>query len=379
MEPILLKDYPVLYGRTTNNKISEWHIYIIKDEDKTFIYRTSGFTDGKKTTAKKEIKAGKNIGRANETTIFEQACNDALSKWNKKVDDQYVTDIDEVDNQPVTILPMLAHKYKDRKHKISWPCYSQPKLNGVRCVTQKIDNKIIYQSRKGKVWEFFNHLDKDIKLIIDDVPVLDGEIFNPNLNFQEITRLIKKDRDNNDELEYWIYDCVEESLSFEKRNEILKRVFMEHGTMIDGFLKIGKLVYVPTYIMTDEEMLLSQHEIFTTDNYEGTMIRNSEGGYTIKHRSINLQKYKDFKDDEFTIIGGVEAEGEDRGTVIFTCKTKQGEEFNVRPMGTREHRTKLFQNLPQLIGKQLTVKYQDLTESGKPQFATGVAIRDYEG
>ena len=52
------------------------------------------------------------------------------------------------------------------------------------------------------------------------------------------------------------------------------------------------------------------------------------------------------------------------GTVIWECETPKGQTFRVRPRGTHEYRTELFQNGNDYIGKQLTVRYQELTDDG---------------
>ena len=46
--------------------------------------------------------------------------------------------------------------------------------------------------------------------------------------------------------------------------------------------------------------------------------------------------------------------------------------------GGYHHRGKLFRNAPKYMGKQLTVRFQNLTALGVPRFPVGVAIRDYE-
>ena len=72
-------------------------------------------------------------------------------------------------------------------------------------------------------------------------------------------------------------------------------------------------------------------------------------------------------DGEYKIVGFTEATGNDAGTVIWECETPNGQTFRVRPRGTHEYRTELFQNGNDYIGKQLTVRYQELTDDGVPK------------
>jgi hypothetical protein len=90
---------------------------------------------------------------------------------------------------------MLALKFTERKHDIHFPCYVQPKLNGVRCIYQ--GGKFI--SRKGKEYTTLNHLVKELEAI--GIPIPDGEIYIHGATFQEIVRMVKKDR-GTEELQY---------------------------------------------------------------------------------------------------------------------------------------------------------------------------------
>jgi hypothetical protein len=103
-----------------------------------------------------------------------------------------------------------------------------------------------------------------------------------------------------------------------------------------------------------------------------------DGIYRTDYRSHDLQKYKEFFEDEFQIIGFKEGDGRDKGTVIWVCKTegKDGKEFSVRPRGSVALRTELYKNAHEWVGKQLTVIYQERMESGIPRFPVGKSVRD---
>jgi len=65
------------------------------------------------------------------------------------------------------------------------------------------------------------------------------------------------------------------------------------------------------------------------------------------------------------------------GTAIWICQVGS-HTFSVRPEGTLEVRRKFLQDQGNYIGKQLTVRYQNLTTLGIPRFPVGVVVRDYE-
>ena len=121
-----------------------------------------------------------------------------------------------------------------------------------------------------------------------------------------------------------------------------------------------------------------------SNGFEGSIIRNQGAKYKFDFRSKDLLKKKDFIDEEFEITG-YEAEvisevGEaDRNAVVFVCRLKgRPGFFKVRPRGSIEQRVKWFNEIESIIGKNLTVRYQELSEDGVPIFPVGIVIRDYE-
>lgn len=115
---------------------------------------------------------------------------------------------------------------------------------------------------------------------------------------------------------------------------------------------------------------------FVESGYEGIMLRNAMGVYRANYRSNDLQKYKEFLEDEYRIIDFKDGEGRDAGAVIWVCETADGKDFTVRPRGTIQQRREWFNDGANYIGKNLTVVYQELTEDGKPRFPVGKSVRD---
>ena len=135
---------PTLYGRSTNGKIKEWKISVLKMADGTcYIETEHGYEDGKKQLDTRYIEEGKNIGRANETSPYEQALSEAKSAHSRKKDSGYVEDKNKIPSASDGLfLPMLAHRYDKHSSKIKFPCWVQPKLDGVRMIAKKEDGKI---------------------------------------------------------------------------------------------------------------------------------------------------------------------------------------------------------------------------------------------
>jgi DNA ligase-1 len=368
-----VKGFPTLYGKASTGKIKIWKVWVEAGvTGVATIITEHGYEDGEIQQARVKIMDGKNIGRSNETTPFQQACLEAESKWNKKRDKKYVTDKKELGKEDDVLLPMLAHDFKKRGHKIDWPAFVQPKLNGIRCLARKVSvSPVIYTSRAGKDFPTLGHLTPYLINVMNVGDVFDGELFTRELTFQEITAAVKRQKTTNpniEKVEFWVYDVVFEEMTFKSRNKYLKA----------ALAKKSPIIYVPTRRVKNKHQMREFHAEMVRAEYEGTIIRNAEGLYRCDYRSADLQKYKDFIDEEFEIIGGKEGIGKDEGAVTFICLTEEGKPFDCRPRGTYEQRQEWWKKLGSLLGKKLTVRYQTRSDDNIPIFPVGIAIRDYE-
>lgn len=368
---ILIDEEFILYSKSNKDKIKKWTIKIIKDINKTTIVSTFGNIDGKLKIFNREILNGKNIGKKNQTSHYEQALKEVSAKINKKKDEGYKENIEvfEIKNKKQDIIyPMLALDYKNRNHNIKFDCYVQPKIDGCRSIFY---NKQLY-SRKGKNYNSLLHI---IEEIYNCPFILDGELYSDVLTFQELCGLIKKQKLSNKDKEkiihikYIVYDMVSEEI-FDERYKKLKLYFNENS-----FKSINLLL---TEICNSKEDVIEKKVEYVKNGYEGLIIRNKNGKYKQNYRSPDLQKYKDFIDSEYEIIGYKNSRGTEKGCVIWICKTEDGKQFNVRPSGIFDERRELYKNADEYIGNMLTVKYQGLTSDNIPRFPVGIIIRNYE-
>lgn len=260
------------------------------------------------------------------------------------------------------IKPMLAHKFSEHSAKIRWPAMVQPKLNGIRCIAAGGR----FFSRNAKEFTSVKHLAKHVP---KNDSVIDGELYHHDMTFQQIASAVKRIKPNLDshKIQYWVYDCIMDA-PYEKRYGYLERLFEDNPTVF----------VVPCFTIETESDLAKHHAKFMEFGFEGTIIRNIDSPYETDTRSYNLQKYKDFVDREYKIIGAKEGTGKEVGLVIWVCETEESRTFDVRPRGTYKERERLFKERNKHIGKTLTVRYQNLSDGGTPIFPVGIAIRDYE-
>ena len=380
LEPTI---WPQLYAKASTGKIKTWQIAVTKEEDGTAtIWTNHGYVDGKMQLKPKPIKVGKNIGKKNETTPYDQALSEALSSHKKKIEQKkYITEIPTDDNEPDIYLPMLAKKLKESWAK--FPVMTQPKLNGVRCLAKKVDELTIdYRSRKFKSYnDTLGHLTPFLLEMMRVDEIFDGEIYYYGFTFQQIVRRVKKMREDTNLLQFWVYDVADEKMDAVARNTLYQ------SRIPDGHSHIIK---VPTMVALSMDDIQMYHNQNVGLGFEGTIVRNSNAFYKFDFRSADLLKKKDFIDEEFKIIGCKDeivaefnaetGETEEQHAVVFICENNDGSgsTFDVRPRGSVELRVKWYENFSEIEGKDLTVRFQERSEDNIPIFPVGIVIRDYE-
>ena len=367
--------FPELQGEAQSGKSKTWSIRVFEQDGNGIIETTRGYIGGKLQTTQKVISEGKNIGKKNATTPLQQATNEAQSMWTKMKENGYNTldGVDTLRNGTGTKgkgidedvpSPMLAHDYSKRGKSISFPCFVQRKFDGTRCVF--VPGKGLF-SRNRKKYPHLDHIWKEL-----DVPyILDGELYSDSLTFQEIVGIVKRetlqkgDDEKQLQIKFHVYDIIND-MPYEQRFAILQT-----------FKKFKYIEFVKTDICESENKMKELHGKYVAEGYEGIMLRNKLGRYK-NARSVDLQKYKEFMDDEYEVVACKEGEGAEKGCVIWVCKTEEGKVFHCRPRGTHEDRIELYKNGSSYIGKKLTVRFQELTDDKVPRFPVGIAFRDYE-
>jgi DNA ligase-1 len=351
-----------------------------------------GQEDGKKQVSTRDYDKGKNIGKKNETTPLEQCMAETERKWKDKKEKEGYTE-SHINNNERPYFPMLAQTFdskKNKKNSIIFPCFVQPKLDGLRCLSFLSQDGVVCQSRTGGIFETTSHIGLAIEPILKQFPdiVIDGELYSDKIPFEELAGLIKKkklsenDKERMKLISYHVYDCYHTShteMNFTDRYQLIFDILTQNVSPTNSsrpILPILPITLVSTISVENEQEFKQKFAEFVSHGYEGIMLRNKKGAYHLNYRSHDLQKYKEFMEDEYEIVNFKEGDGRDKGTVIWVCKTNDGNEFNVRPRGTNEMRREWFNNGSSHVGKMLTVIYQELSDHGIPRFPVGKSIRD---
>ena len=282
---------------------------------------------------------------------------------------------------------MLAHKYSEQGHKIKFPALVQPKLDGHRCTSQLDDiNEVSLWSRTRKPITSVPHIQRAIEKFFPiiqhtfgDIIInrFDGELYNHDYHkdFEELSSVIRSEKsiDENQIMQYHIYDIPYPTMTNKERNELLQSLKPKfEGT---------PLHIVETLIVNDEDELMLAFDHFIAQGYEGCIVRNMDGKYVNK-RSYDLQKVKEFDDDEFEIIGVNTGKGKMSDKAIFLCdipalhgKTDDPT-FEAKMKGKLDDLKQYVDNPSLAIGRMLTVQYQGYTKYGKPRFPVGLRFRE---
>lgn len=393
---------PTLYKQATTGKTLVWNIKLqlingngnpikikpeqfnqrLKSELYTRIIVSHGQLDGKMQEAVQKITQGKNIGRSNETNVLTQGLSEMTSMWVKQQDRRnYTPHQAKVSTPPIR--PMLLQEYTKNKSKIKFPACQQVKADGVRALAHydPKEKRFRFYSRTGKEYYHLDHIRADLEkidyLIKHPNVYLDGEMYSEEIDFNKIVGICKKCLELNSAeakkqkfIKYYVFDLFDlnqPDMSFRERISLIEDLIKPR--------KMKSLVPILCEIVKNPNDIQKQH-VENSKNWEGSVIRNFDGKYELGRRSYHALKLKDFITEEFPIVGYKEGTGKEEGLIIFELETTKGKKFWARPEGSHEERAELFKIAPELIGKEITVRFVEYTPDGIPRFPVALNVRE---
>lgn len=281
--------------------------------------------------------------------------------------------------------PMLARTVGPKFS--SYPCYAQPKFNGIRALRQNG----LWQSRGEIIWptNFFCHIDEELNSMGLNEVLLDGELYRHGWKLQRINEAaavnatVRGPNADTSELEYVIFDIPSLHLKFSDR-------WFEyyHGIIAAERPHVRA---APTAFIQDKDDMLRHFHLYTKLGYEGIMLRLDgvyefgehlgRNGNQTTFRSRNLWKHKQWEDGEYMCVGVTQGEGKaDIGVGALVLQVIKPpifgpESFPTFKVGTGltdEDRISFMENPP--IGKLIRVRFLCLTEEGKPFNPSFIAV-----
>lgn len=430
----MIHEIDTLYKRG-RGKILEWIVKIESINGKVNLMFIHGEFLGAKSISWRNDRKGKNIGKINETNPFEQAKLEAQSEINKKLKEgyksykelskiheemvysgistndflnavlpEYNTDIND-NEKPMKCQQYYREKknyvdntgkhWDDRKYYyyenpyvvkeknaliIDFPCYIQPKINGVRAFIKLVNNKPVIYSKLGLEYNLPHITDwisKRLELFDlwkDKEVILDGELYIYGESLQTIISSVRVNQLNTSRVKFILFDIAVEGLA---QNE---RFFMLYSKECKDILQSeidAPIELIRTIKIGDDKRVQELTDMYISQGYEGVICRAPTGLYEFGKRPKTIVKLKRTMSDEFTIVAVISQEV-DPSLGLFVCQTKEGKIFKTVPKGTKEYQKEVLINASSFIGENLTCTFYEYTPDGLPFHIIDNIVRNYE-
>lgn len=416
------KEFKPLFSRDSKGNIVTWKAKVVNTGNQVDICKSYGLLDGQHAITWERNVQGKNIGKANETTPFEQAILKVESAIKRKKDKGYksmedlgIGSLEELDSvlpkyrtdAEGRIKPMKAQQYyrskkdwkapdgtvyDDRKYYYmqnphvekepksiitKFPAMAQPKINGVRATISLFNGQPKILSKEGKDYEIPHILDylrqKTDAFIWDgeDI-VLDGELYIHGEPLQEIASAVKKVSLITQRVIYVVFDLAVEDMNQLERWKTLKALHTEHFSDLASPIELIRSVKVP-----NDKLAQEITDKFISQGYEGSIFRDFNAQYKFGGRPMTMTKLKRTISEEFKIVD-VLPQDKDPTKGNFICVNENGKTFAVNPKGTDDYKRKVLIFKKSFIGHNLTLTFYEWTADRIPFHSIDMSIRDYE-
>jgi DNA ligase-1 len=365
--------FPRLYAKSKTGAIKEW---VVTVSGSTIIVM-HGQKDGKMTAQVTEVKEGKNLGKANETTTEQQALLEAQSKWNKQVKKDYRERVEDI---PTSTLPPLAKKYQDASAALGKVWDVLCKKNGVRCTAFYDNGNVRFQSRGGEDYPVIQEIaDELYHKVWQSWPdmVIDFELYCHGMFLEDITAAVKKHKANTKRINAYVFDIYNP----DKPEMVWEDRYLEYRCLIGDVNDRVYAIRAETVGGSGAHCrMITLHDEFVANKYEGVVCRKHGSVFVFGHRTSDFQKYKVPLDEEFKVI---RIDIDKNGCAVPICYIDnqvdpKRTEFKAPLVGTREYQQEIAQNPDNYIGKHLKVVFESYTKYGLPGKPKGHVFREVD-
>lgn len=300
--------------------------------------------------------------------------------------------------------PLEERRLTDPKFGWTFPCYVQPKLDGIRCIAK---------ANTAGVYSLFSSENNgiegltEIEIFLDKLSleytkrfgsfdfVFDGELYNHSMTFEQISSGVKKYSPAlSDKLEFHIFDYFTTQVTekhsvvtdFSFRNFILQEklaLILSENVELARRLKI-----VPCLAIRDIQEMYMEFDRFIHLGYEGIIVRHPRLPYEFK-RSLQMLKYKTKCMDYYPVVSYSEARSKD-GTNLgrlgsLTLTDNEQNLFDVAASALTHKQSEFCFNYLNRIKQEslpfsatAVIGYQTLTEAKIPKFVGKLALVFYD-
>lgn len=296
--------------------------------------------------------------------------------------------------QKKTFKPQLAPNQQPDLEDLNYPLLVSYKMDGIRCIIK--EGEILSRSLKPiQNKQLKEKLEPLRKYSEVNGLIIDGEIFSPNLTFQEIVSFVMtQDFEDKksvkkfgkvmqipDHLKFYCFDCISNNdyeISFEDR-------FINAGLVVDQFPLIAELI---EHKLVNNKSEVEEYFNKALENgYEGLILRNPESKYKYGRGSLKegiIYKLKPYKEIDGIVTGVIQSTEVDPNAekktnelgYSTTSKKKndriaiekasafyvnyQGKELKVVLAMTDKGKEDIWRNKEAYIGKCIEYKYLEI-------------------
>jgi ATP-dependent DNA ligase len=259
--------------------------------------------------------------------------------------------------------PMLARLYAGET-PASYVC--EPKVDGLRVlITADLSRRVVrFETRNGNPMPSLDHLAEEVLDLLagkDGVWLLDGEAVSGKSFFTSVGAL--RSEQSADDARVWLFDLPSVEGDYSTRRASLEALFAQSYPT--------SLLLIPSVSCTPEEAFVR----FTSEGFEGAMVKDTTAPYSHGLRSRAWLKVKDADTTDAEIVDVVEGTGKCAGMaghIVVRC----GRRFvNVGTGMDNATRTALLADRSELIGQTAEVDFQMKTPNGSLRHPVFVRVR----
>ena len=258
---------------------------------------------------------------------------------------------------------MLARLYAGET-PTSYVC--EPKVDGLRVlITADLSTRTVrFETRNGNPMPSLDHLADEVLDLLagkDGVWSLDGEAVSGKSFFTSVGAL-RSDR-SADDARVWLFDLPSVAGDYSTRRASLEALFARSYPT--------SLMLIPSVSCTPEEAFVR----FTSEGFEGAMVKDTTAPYSHGIRSRAWLKVKDADTTDAEIVDVVEGTGKCAGMaghIVVRCGRRL---VSVGTGMDNATRSALLADRSQLIGQTVEVDFQMKTPQGSLRHPVFVRVR----
>ena len=259
--------------------------------------------------------------------------------------------------------PMLARLYAGET-PASYVC--EPKVDGLRVlITADLSSRTVrFETRNGNPMPSLDHLADEVLDLLagkDGVWSLDGEAVSGKSFFTSVGAL--RSEQSADDARVWLFDLPFVDGDYSTRRASLEALFAQAYPT--------SLLLIPSVSCTPEEAFLR----FTSEGFEGAMVKDTFAHYAHGIRSRAWLKVKDADTTDGEIVDIVEGSGKCAGIaghIVVRCGRR---DVSVGTGMDDATRRSLLADRAQLIGQTAEVDFQMKTPKGSLRHPVFVRVR----